>query len=508
MSQTSPSARGSSSSEGAEMGGDAMARAGAQVPDVAGEPLATDICVIGAGVGGLAVASLAAAFGRPVVLVEKQRMGGNGLHAGCVPNRALIAAARRAHAMRTATPFGIASVDPQIDHRSLLAHMRGVVSTLAPNASLERMMGLGVRVILGAGRFLDKRTLLAGDYRITARRFVIATGSAPTVPPIEGLEGCPYYTEDTIGDLDRKVASLVVIGASAAGLELAQAFLRLGARVTVLEEARALSREDPEAAAAVLAALRADGIEIREGTKVERVEKMAGFVRVHTSAPHGYETFDGSHLVIAIGRTPNLDDLNLAAAGIKQGPSGIAVNRGLRTSNGRVYAIGDVNGSAPSAHGAAYQAEVVLKRALFWMPSRMDKTILPSVVMTEPELAHVGLTEEEARAAGHKVRVLRWPFSEVDRAQIERETAGHAKVVVAASGRVLGATIVGSRASELIEVWSLAVAERLNIRALARHVVAAPTFAEVSKRAAVRHFAALPSNGKVRQLIDLIARLG
>ncbi len=451
---------------------------------------------------------MAAAFGRRVVLVEKHKMGGSGLHAGCVPGRALIASARRAHAMRTAGPLGISPVEPQIDARAVQAHVRGVVSTLAPNASLERMTGLGVRVILGAGRFLDKRTLLAGDYRITARRFVIASGSSPTVPAIGGLEGCPYYTEDTIAELDRKVTHLVVIGGGATGLELAQAHLRLGARVTVIDAARALGRGDLEAASVVVAALRTEGVDIREGTKVERIEKMAGFVRVHVSTIHGFETIDGSHLLIALGRTPNLSDLNLAAAGIKHGRDGISVNRGFRTSNRRIYAIGDVNGGAASNHAATYQAEVVLKRALFWMPAKGNKAIVPTVTMTDPELAHVGMSEEEARAARHRVHVLRWPFSEVDRAQIDRTVVGHAKIVTSSKGQVLGATIVGPSAGELIQVWSLAVAEKLHVKALAAHVAAYPTLGEVSKRAAVRHFSQLPGSPKARKIIDLLAKLG
>lgn len=490
-----------------ENGGPAPSQAKGDV-HVAGEPLETDICVIGAGAGGLAVATMAAAFGRRVVLVEKQKMGGSGLNAGCVPGKALIASARRAHAMRTAAPFGIAPIEPQIDLRAVQAHVRDVVSTLAPNASLERMTGLGVRVILGAGRFLDKRTLLAGDYRITARRFVIATGSSPAVPPIEGLEGCPYYTDDTIADIDRKVTHLVVIGGGATGLELAQAHLRLGARVTVIDAARALGRDDPEAASVVVAALRAEGVDIREGTKVERVEKMAGFVRVHVSTIHGFETVDASHLVIALGRTPNLSDLNLAAAGIKHARDGITVNRGFRTSNRRIYAIGDVNGSAPSNHAASYQAEIVLKRALFWLPAKANTAIVPAVTMTDPELAHVGMSEDEARAARHRVHVLRWPFSEVDRAQIDRTVVGHAKIVTSSKGQVLGATIVGPAASELIQVWSLAVAEKLHVKAMAAHVAPYPSLGEVSKRAAVRHFSQLPGSPKARKLIDLLARLG
>jgi pyruvate/2-oxoglutarate dehydrogenase complex dihydrolipoamide dehydrogenase (E3) component len=475
---------------------------------LAGEPLATDICVIGAGSGGLAVATAAAAFGRKVVLVEKNKMGGGGLNVGSIPSKALLATAKRAHAMRTAAPFGIASVEPQIDYRAVQQHVRNVISAIAPQDSVERFTGLGVRVILGAARFLDKRTVLAGDYRITARRFVIATGSSPDVPPIPGLERTPYLTNETIFEADRKLPHLIVIGGGPIGLELAQAHLRLGSRVTVLEAARALGRDDPEAVAVALSALRAEGIDIREGAKVERVESMAGFVRVYVSTLNGIETVDGSHLLIATGRTPNLSDLNLPAAGIKFGKQGISVNRGLRTSNRRVYAIGDVAGGPHFSHVSSYQAEIVLRRALFWQPAKVDTTILPWITFTDPELAHVGLTEDQARAAKHKLNVLRASFAENDRAQAEGETTGHIKVVTNAEGRVLGATIVGPNASELIQIWALAVAQRLDIKALASYVAPYPTLGEIGRQAALRHYATLPSKTKVRKLIDFLAKLG
>ncbi len=475
---------------------------------IAGEPLKADICIIGAGSGGLAVATLAAAFGRKVVLIEKHRMGGSSLSVGSIPSKALLASAKRAHAMRTASEFGIASVDPQIDHRAVMAHVRSVISAVAPNDSVERHTGLGIRTILGAARFLDKRTLLAGDYKVTARRFVIATGSSPAIPPIPGLDSCPYYTNETIFEVDRKIPHLIVVGAGPIGLELAQAHLCLGSRVTILDSARVLASEDPEAVGLLANSLRASGIDIREGVRVERIESMAGFVRVHVSTNRGTETVDGSHLLFATGRNPNVSDLNLAAAGIKFSREGISVNRGLRTSNRRVYAIGDVIGGPQYSHASSYQAEIVLRRALFWLPTKFDPTLVPRVIFTDPELAQVGLTEDEARAAKHKINVLRWPFTENDRAQTEHDTTGHIKIVTSKAGRILGATIVGPSAGELIQLWALAVAQRLPIKAIAGYVAPYPTLGEVGKRAAVRHFAPLPAKANVRKLIDFLARLG
>ena len=474
---------------------------------IAGEPLPADLCIIGAGSGGIALATMAAAFGRKVVLVEKHRMGGGGL-AGSIPSKALVASARRAQALRTADVFGIAAVEPQIDHRAVAAHVKSAVSAVAPNDTVERLTGLGVRVVLGAARFLDKRTLLAGDYRITARRFVVATGSSAALPDIPGLDTCSYLTNETIFEVDRKIPHLVVVGGGPIGLELAQAHLRLGSRVTVIEAARALGTDDPEATAVVLKALGAEGVDIREGAKVERVESMAGFVRVHIATAQGPASVDGSHLLIAAGRIPNVSDLNLAAAGIKQGPDGIVVNRGQRTTNRRVYAIGDVTGGPRFSHVSGYQAEIVLRRILFRLPAKFEAGIIPWVTFTDPELAHVGITEAEARAAKHKINVLRWPFAENDRAHVEHQTLGHVKVVTTAKGRILGATIVGPQASELIQIWALAIAQALPISAVAGYVAAHPTFGEIGKRAALRHYANMPARSIVRKLIDFLGRLG
>lgn len=469
------------------------------------EALSADLCVIGAGSGGLSAAAAAAAFGQKVILIEKHLMGGDCLNYGCVPSKALLAAGKRAHAMRTSQPFGIMGVEPAIDHAAVNAHVRGVIDAIAPNDSVERFTGLGVHVIQAAGRFLDPRTVQAGEYQIKARRFVIATGSSPVVPPIPGLDTVPYFTNETIFDNRQKLDHLIIIGGGPIGLEMAQAHRRLGSRVTVLEGAKALAKDDPELTPVVLTALRAEGIDLREGALAERVEGGAGRVRVSLKSGDAVE---GTHLLVAVGRKPNLADLNLDAARIKFERSGITVDKGLRTSNSRVFAIGDVTGGLQFTHVANYHAGIVIRRALFRLPANVNNDIVPWVTYTEPELAQVGLTEDQARARKIAVNVLRWPFHENDRAQAERVTEGHVKVVTAKNGKILGATIVGEHAGELIQTWALAVSQGLKAKAMTEWIAPYPTLGEVNKRAAIRYFAAAPGNPWVRRLIGFLAKFG
>jgi pyruvate/2-oxoglutarate dehydrogenase complex dihydrolipoamide dehydrogenase (E3) component len=472
------------------------------------QTLTPDICVIGAGSGGLSVAAAAAAFGVPVVLIEKGKMGGDCLNFGCVPSKALLAAARRAQAMRTAAPFGVASQRPGVDFTKVHGHVHGVIAAIAPNDSKERFTGLGVRVIAGAARFKDKHTVAVGNaIEIKARRFVVATGSAPAAPPIPGLDRVPYLTNETVFDLTVCPEHLVVIGAGPVGLEMAQAFRRLGANVTVLEAAVPLAKDDPECAAILLDQLEREGIAIRAGTNVLRVEPGAK-PRVVVAAANGEEAIEASHLLVATGRHPNVEGLDLAAAGIKSGPQGIRVNKRLRTTNKRVYAVGDVAGGPQFTHVANYHAGLVIRNALFRLRARVDDNVIPWVTYTDPELAQVGITEAEANRRRRRIRVLRWPYHENDRAQAERETRGHIKVVTTKDGRILGATIVGAHAGELIVPWTLAVAQRLNIRAFAAMVVPYPTFAEIGKRAAVTYFAASLTSPFVRRIIAVLRRFG
>jgi len=472
------------------------------------ETITADICVIGGGPGGLSVAAAGAAFGRKVVLIERHKMGGDCLNYGCIPSKALLAAGKRAHAMRTSAVFGISGIDPEIDPRAVHDHVHGVIAAIAPNDSVERFTGLGVRVIRAAARFIDKSTVIAGEYRIKARRFVLATGSAPLVPPIPGLDSVPYFTNETIFDNQQRLHDLIVIGAGPIGLELAQAHHRLGSRVTVLEAAKALANEDPELSKVVLELLAAEGINVHEGTTVERVESSLGRVRVHVSLNGEKHVVEGSHLLLAAGRRPTTSDLGLEAARIRYDNSGIKVNAGLKTSNRRVFAIGDCTGGPQFTHVADYHAGLVIRRILFRRPARVDAGILPRVTFTDPELAHVGLSEAEAAKSAGKINVLRWPYHENDRARAEHKTVGHIKVVTAKNGSILGATIVGAEAGELIQMWALAISQKLNLKAMSEWISPFPTLGEINKSVAEGYYATAPSETRVRKVIGFLARFG
>lgn len=463
-----------------------------------------DLCIIGAGSGGLSVAAGAAQMGARVVLVESGRMGGDCLNTGCVPSKSLIAAAARAEAMRRAGGFGIAPVEPAIDVAAVRAHVAGVIAAIAPHDSVERFEGLGVRVIRAHGAFTGPDRVEAGGEEIRARWFVLATGSAPAVPEIPGLRGVPFLTTDTLWDLADLPRHLVILGAGPVGLELAQAHRRLGAAVTVIEPQRALGREDAEAAALVLARLRAEGIAIREGVAATAIAALpGGGVRVETADG----PVEGSHLLLAAGRAPRLAGLGLEAAGIAAGPRGIEVDRGLRTTNRRVFAIGDAAGGPAFTHVAGYHAGLVIRRALFRLPAPVRTDHLPRVTFTDPELAQVGLTEAEARARhGDRVEVARAELSGNDRARAMRATEGFVKVMVH-RGRPVGATLVGAEAGETVQVWALALSAGLRIGAVAGMVAPYPTLGETGKRAAGAYFAPrLFGSPFVKRVVRFLAR--
>lgn len=472
------------------------------------ELLKPDLCVIGAGSGGLSVAAAAAAFGVPVVLVEKAAMGGDCLNTGCVPSKALIAAAARAHEMRQAAAFGINAGGVTVDFARVRQHVHDVIAAIAPNNSKERFTGLGARVIKGTAAFADEKTVAVGDIRISARRFVIATGSAPAIPPIPGLETVPFLTNETIFDLHECPKHLVVIGAGPVGLELAQAFRRLGADVTVIDAAEPLAKEDPECAAVVIDELLREGIVIRAPRSVTRIEKSASGVRLFITSDAGDETLDGSHLLVAAGRRPVTEGLALDKAGIVNDARGITVDRKLRTTNARVYAIGDAAGGAQFTHMANYHAGLVIRNALFRLPVSVNDGIIPRVTFTDPELAHVGLTESQARERHSAIRIMRWPFHENDRAQTERETAGHIKLVTTARGKILGVTIVGKGAGELIAHWTLAVSRGLDARAMTGIVIPYPTRSEIGKRAAIDFFTPGLTSPLLRRIIVFLRFFG
>jgi pyruvate/2-oxoglutarate dehydrogenase complex dihydrolipoamide dehydrogenase (E3) component len=466
--------------------------------------LKTDLLVIGAGSGGLSVAAGAAQMGADVILLEGHKMGGDCLNYGCVPSKALIASGKAAHAQAHGAPYGVADITPQVDYAAAKDHVHDVISQIAPHDSVERFEGLGVRVISDYGRFLSPTEVQAGAHRITARRIVIATGSSPFVPPIPGLESVPYETNETLFDLREQPEHLLVIGGGPIGLEMAQAHRRLGSKVTVIEGAKALGRDDPEMAAVVLEALRAEGIDIAEDALAKEVRGTAGALEIETEDGR---IFKGTHLLVAVGRKANIDRLDLEAAGIKTTRTGIKVDASLRTTNRRVYAIGDVAGGLQFTHVAGYHAGIVIRSALFGLPAKATTAHIPWVTYTAPELAQVGLTEAQARREyGIYLDVVRFPYAHNDRAIAERKTAGLIKVMVA-RGRPVGVSIAGEQAGELINLWAFALANKLKMKHVANMVAPYPTLGELNKRAAGAYFSPkLFDNPKVKKVVGLVQR--
>ncbi len=465
----------------------------------------TDICIIGAGSGGLSVAAGAVQMGARVVLIEKGEMGGDCLNSGCVPSKALLAAAKHAHAMTIGAEMGITPVAPEVDFAAVKDHVARTIATIAPVDSQERFEGMGVQVIRETARFTSPDEVQAGDQLIRARRFVLATGSRPMVPPIEGIGGVTAYTNETIFALRERPEHLIIIGGGPIGLEMAQAHRRLGCEVTVIEAARALGQDDPELAAILLERLRDEGIGIVEGAKVERIEGTDGELTVRT----GEGSYKGTHLLVAAGRTVVTDGLGLDEGNIKHNGRGIEVGDDLRSvSNRRVYAVGDAAGRLMFTHVAGYHAGVVIRSLLFALPSKAKSAHLPWATYTDPGLAQVGLTEAQAREKhGDALKVIRQEFSENDRAIAERRTGGLLKLM-AVKGRPVGATIVGAEAGDLIGIWAIAIVSGTKLSKIAGAVLPYPTLGEINKRAAGNYFSAsLFDNDWVKRVVRMVQRL-
>jgi pyruvate/2-oxoglutarate dehydrogenase complex dihydrolipoamide dehydrogenase (E3) component len=437
-------------------------------------------------------------------------MGGDCLNFGCVPSKALLAAAHAAMAAGAAGRFGLRAA-PGIDWPAVRAHVQGVIAAIAPADSAARFTALGATVLRGEAHFVAPAALEvalpAGPHRLTARRIVIAAGSRAAIPPIPGLAAVPYLTNETLFDLDERPGHLLILGGGPIGLEMAQAHAGLGSRVTIVESGRIAGREDAELADGLRLALRRGGIGIVEGARVARAEPGPALVLADG------RRIEGTHLLVAAGREPSLAALRLEAGGVRASAAGIATDAGLRSlTNRRVFAIGDIadpRGIGPRAftHVGSYHAGIVIRRALFRLPARVDYAALPRVTYTDPELAQAGLTEAEARAEGHAVRVLRWPLAENDRAQAERRTEGLVKLVATPGGRVLGAGILAPHAGEMIGLWTLAILRREKLSTLAGMIVPYPTLAEAGKRAAGTFYAGRLFAPATRRLVRLLAWL-
>ena len=469
--------------------------------------LQADICVIGAGSGGLSVAAAAVQMGASVVIIEKGDMGGDCLNTGCVPSKALIASAHAAHTIRSSLRYGLDAHVPTLDYSNVHKHIHNIIGAIAPHDSVERFEGLGVTVIKAPARFINATTVVAGSNQVKARRFVLATGSSAAVPPIPGLSDVDYLTNENIFELMEQPRHLVIIGGGPIGIEIAQSYCRLGSQVTVIEKYGLLAKDEPEAVDVVRRSLVSDGVSIYENAGVIDVVRNGPAIDVGIELKSGERRIiAGTHLFVAVGRKPNTSDLGLELAGIEATPRGITVDGRLRTTNKRVFAIGDVAGGPQFTHIAGYHAGIVIRNALFGIPAHVNYRALPWVTYSDPELAHVGLTEDSARQSNQLASVLLSPLAVNDRAQTECATEGLAKIVLGKKGIILGATIVGPRAGELISLWGLAINSRLKIGSIAGLVVPYPTLSEVSKRVAGMHFTPTLFSARIKCVVRLIQR--
>lgn len=463
-----------------------------------------DLVVIGAGSGGLSVAAGAAQLGLKVVLFEKGEMGGDCLNYGCVPSKALIAAANTAHEIGRASRLGVRTGSPTVDFGQVMGRVGAAIATIAPNDSQERFEGLGVRVVREAARFEDARTVAGDSLRVRARKIVVATGSHAAIPPIPGLESVSYLTNETVFDLSGRPERLIVLGGGPIGVELGQAFRRLGSEVVIIEAGTLLGREDPAAAAAVIDQLRRDGVEILAGCKAVRVEAGPTLV-----LRRGNEeiTISGSHLLVAVGRHPSLDGLDLARAGVEADRNGILTDRSLRSSNRRVFAVGDAAGRGQFTHLAGAHAALVIRRAVFGLPVNADALQVPRVTYSDPELASIGLGEAEARRIhGQDVRIETFPFADNDRAIAEDDTRGFGKLITTAKGKVLGVTLVGRHAGDHIHLWSLVMSAGLKLSQLTGMIAPYPTRGEINKRLAGQWYTPALFSRRTRALVAVLKR--
>ncbi len=467
-----------------------------------------DFCVIGAGSGGLSFAVGAVQMGASVILVERGKMGGDCLNYGCIPSKALLAASKFSHEFKRSEDFGWSLKSPTVDFKQVHNHVHKVVAAISPHDSVDRFERLGVKVILGQGAFQDKETLETPRHIIKAKRFVIASGSSPFVPPIEGLHDTPYYTNETIFDLQELPEHLVVIGGGPIGIEMAQAFSRLGSEVTILEAFTALPKDDPEFTVPLLEILHKEGISLKEQVKISKITSKGKRIDIAFVDSHRKSlTLKATHLLVAAGRRPNVQEMNLEAAGIEFSPKGIKVNRRLQTTNPRIYAIGDCTGGYQFTHVAGYHAGLVLRNSIFRLRTKVQTTAIPWVTYTDPELAHVGATEAQLLEKKAPYKVLKFSFDENDRAQTERRTIGKIKVLVTPRGNILGATILGAHAGELIFPWVMAIQNKLKISSIANTIAPYPTFSEVSKRVAGSYYTAKIFSPFMQRIVKYIMKL-
>ena len=453
-----------------------------------------DLGILGGGAAGLTAAAGAAQFGARTILVEKaQKLGGDCLHFGCVPSKTLIRTAGVWSLARRAKEFGLPEVAlPPVSLAAVMSRVRSVIDTIQEHDSPERFCRLGAEVRFGSPRFVDDHTVALDGARLTAKAWIVATGSSPSLPPVEGIDEVPYWTNETVFSQTELPGHLLILGGGPIGVELAQAFRRLGSDVTIVETGdQVLGPEDPDIALVLRSRLEAEGVKVLTGTKALKATVVNGSVLLGVGPAKGEGkpwTVEGDALLVAAGRKPNVEGLELSAAGVAFSSRGVPADRRMRTNVPHIYSCGDVNGVFPFTHVAGYEAGIALSNAVLRLPRMADYTKVPWCTYTDPEVASVGMNEKRAKAAGVEYRTLEAPFREVDRALAEGEAGGKIKVLIRPSGALLGCQIAGHHAGELIHEWVAAINGGVKLSTIAGAIHAYPTLAEISKKAAGSYY--------------------
>jgi pyruvate/2-oxoglutarate dehydrogenase complex dihydrolipoamide dehydrogenase (E3) component len=463
-----------------------------------------DLVVLGGGAGGLVVASVASQLGLDVVLVEKEKqMGGDCLHFGCVPSKALLKVAKVAHTIRNASAYGLSADGPVVEMGAVNAQVQKAISTIQVHDSHERFESMGCEVLTGKAFFLDTDTVQVGEKTITAKRFVIATGSSPFVPDIKGLSNVDYITNENIFQLEKLPEHLIILGAGPVGVEMAQAFIRFGSRVTLVESGeRILTKIDAEIAETLMQKLVEEGVQVLVKQTVISVESASAGIKSLTMQDGSI--IRGDVLLVAVGRRPAVDGMGLEKAGVSFSGRGVVVNSRMQTSRRHIYACGDVTGLMPFTHVAEQQAGTVIANLVFRIPKRISYRVIPSVVYTDPECAQVGVTESDVKDDSG-VEVVRFNMSELDRAVAENSTTGFAKLIVK-KGRLVGAHIIGPHAGDVIHELVLAIQDRMKLSKITNMVHAYPSYAQINRRVASQYFTGKLFNDKTRKLVRILNR--
>lgn len=470
-----------------------------------------DLGILGGGAAGLTVAAGAARLGARTLLVEREpRLGGDCLHYGCVPSKTLIKTARIYHQMHNGPRYGLPELaPPPVDFREIRNRINRVISTIQQHDSEERFRNLGVMVLYGDALFTDQQTINLDGKKITARKWVVTTGSSPAIPNIPGLSDTPFLTNRQIFSLERLPEALIILGGGPIAIEMAQAFRRLGSRVTVIQRGpQILSREDREMADLVMATLAADGVLFHLGCKILSVSNPDNSRQVRIETGDGRQlTVTGSDILVALGRTANCHGLGLEGLGIVHDTAGIKVDHRLRTARKHIFAAGDVIGGYQFTHAAGYEGGIVLSNAIFHLPRQVDYTWMPWCTYTSPELASIGHNEKSARAAGLEYRVWTEEFKDNDRALAEGEETGRIKLLLDRRDQPLGVQILGPRAGEILGEWVAVLNCGLRLSRLAGAIHPYPTFGEINKKVTGALFAEKLFSARVRKILQFLFKL-